>query len=68
MLLELHKEDLMYLVQGTSPSYSLFENETVKRCGSYNASYGTWSWNTHELKTLSEIELFSLYKLIKNTK
>ncbi len=62
MLLELNKDMLIDLVCGTSPNYSIFEHPIVKKCGDYNGSYGTWSWNS-ELKELSESELFDLYKL-----
>ena len=64
MKIELDKTDLINLVNGVVPGYDLFDNPTVKKCGRYNASYGTWSWNS-ELDNLSEVELYDLYKLCK---
>ena len=65
MKVELDKKDLINLVNGVSPGYDLFENPTVKRCGRYSGSYGTWDWISYELDKLSEEELLNLYKLCK---
>ena len=67
MKIELKAQDLANMVQGVSPNYHLFENELVKRCGNYNGSYGTWSWNEHELLKLSEKELYGLYVLCRDS-
>lgn len=61
MLVELDKKGLIDLVSGSSPHYDLFEHPTVKKCGTFNGSYGSWSWHLHELKELSEVELYKLY-------
>lgn len=63
MLIDLTKEDLVNLVNGCSPNYSVFENDEVKINGSYNGSYDTWSWNKGSLRDLEEEELLSLYRL-----
>lgn len=60
-------EDLVNMVKGVSPDYDLFENEIVKRCGNYNGSYGTWSWNEDELLKLSEEQLYGLYVLCRDS-
>lgn len=67
MNIELDKKGFVDLLMGASPHYDLFENELVKKCGNYNGSYGTWSWNTDKLLECSEIELYNLYKLCKNS-
>jgi hypothetical protein len=64
VLVELDKADLVSLVRGTEPSYKTMGNPLVKTCGVFNGSYGTWHWNTFELLKLSEVELFTLYKLM----
>lgn len=63
MIKDLTKEDLINLVNRVSPSYDLFENKTVKECGDYNGSYGTWYWMNHKLGELSDSELWDLYQL-----
>jgi hypothetical protein len=67
MKTELKVQDLANMVQGVSPNYHLFENELVKRCGSYNGSYGTWSWKEYELLKLSEEQLYGLYVLCRDS-
>ncbi len=67
MKIELDKKGLIDLVNGTSPYYDLFNDSRIKLCGSYNDSYGTWSWKNYELKKLSEEQLYSLYKLCRNS-
>jgi hypothetical protein len=67
MEVNLNKDELADLVSGTEPNYHLFENPIIKKCGSFNGSYGTWSWNRWELLKLTEEQLFALYKLCKNS-
>jgi len=67
MKLDLDKTGLTSLVCGISPNFSLFENALVKRCGAYNGSYGTWSWDDDELEKLTEHQLYDLYLLCKNS-
>ena len=67
MLIELSKKDIINLVCGCSPNYSVFDNELVKEYGEYNGSYGTWSWKKYRLEELSENELFELYLICKNS-
>jgi hypothetical protein len=62
MMVELTKTDLVNLVMGTTPSYEQMNDKLVDRTGSYRGSYGTWSWDNHELNKLSEKTLWDLYK------
>ncbi len=64
--IKITKEDLINMVKGVRPSYDLFENEVVKRCGTYNGSYGSWSWNTYELEKLKVTDLYALYILCRD--
>ena len=67
MKLELKVQDLANMVKGVSPNYHLFENDLIKRCGNFNGSYGTWSWDKYELLKLSEKELYELYLLCRDS-
>lgn len=65
MNLDLDKEDLVCLVRGSSPSYSVFDHQLLKKAGHfYSDQYARTSWN--ELHTLTEEELYELYILCKN--
>jgi len=65
MKIELEIEDLVYLVNGTEPSYKNMEHPLIKICGSYRASYGVWDWNISFLKGLTEEQLWGIYLLCK---
>ena len=68
MKLDLDKNDLISLVVGTEPCYSVFENENVKNCGEYKGGFnGEWKWNTYALKELSEESLYELYTICKKS-
>lgn len=62
----LSKEDLISLVKGTPPSYSVMDHAMVEKHGSYSGSYDRWDWNS-ELKELSESELWELYNICKKS-
>ena len=67
MKIEVKAQDLVNMVKGTSPNYHLFDEELVKRCGTFNGSYGTWSWNSYELEKLTEEQLYGLYLLCRDS-
>ena len=67
MKVDLSKQDLIYLVKGVSPFYSMFDNPLIARTGSFNGSLGKWNWNYSELNLLSEEELYNLYLTCKNS-
>lgn len=61
------KKVLIHLICGVEPNYSIFENELVKACGTFNGSYGTWSWNKGKLKELKKKQLAELYLLCRES-
>ena len=67
MKVDLDKKALVDLVNGTSPNYDLFDNPLIKLCGTFNGSYGTWSWNKDNLEKCSEEQLYDLYKLCRSS-
>jgi len=68
MIVELDREDLVSLVRGMEPSYDIFEDPLVKRCGSWTGGFvEKWDWNS-ELDRISETYLFALYKLCKSSR
>lgn len=68
MLVELSKEDLICLVKGMQPSYEQMEHPLCKSEGSYNASYGFWSWNYSAFIKQSEEDLWEFYHYLKMPK
>ena len=64
MKVELNKNDFVSLVKSNSPGFHLFEHTLIKKCGTYNDSYGSWDWNDN-LYLCSEIQLYNLYLLMK---
>jgi hypothetical protein len=66
-LLKIGKDTLIDLVFGVGPNFNIFKNPTVARCGKYNGSYGSWSWDMVELNKLTEDELYDLYKLCRDS-
>lgn len=69
MTVDLDKHDLISLVKGIDPPYSLFEHPLVKECGSYSGGFSDrWTWHTYKLKELTEETLYNLYSLIKSNR
>ena len=66
MKINLDKTEFVDLVCGTNPNFNLFTHKDINRCGDYNGSYGTWSWKRHELRKLTEEQLYNMYKLCKD--
>jgi len=68
MLVELNKQDLISLVVGKPPYYSVFENILVKKCGYYRGGQNDeWRWDGNELEKLSEKQLYNLYLVCRNS-
>ena len=65
MIIDLDKEALKTLVKGTSPAYSLLDNDLIKTLGYYNDNTG-WRWN-EKLDILSEDSLWNLYIMCKKS-
>jgi hypothetical protein len=67
MNVTLDRKDLLYLVNGIQPDYSIFDNELVKKSGSYCGGFvDKWSWD-YRLNELNDQELWDLYVLCKNS-
>ena len=69
MLLELEKKDLINMIKGVMPYYSLFEILIEKDYGSYadKKSNNSWVWNEERLQKMSEDKLFELYETCVNS-
>ena len=66
MKLELTKDDLEALVNGSYPNYSQFDNPLVKKAGhSYSDQYGKSYWSN--LSELTEEELWRLRNICVNS-
>lgn len=67
MVVDLDKEDLVNLVAGVEPYYSVFEHPLVKQCGGFRASYNEWDWSKFGLRELTEEQLLEVYNVCKNS-
>ena len=65
MLIDLQKYDLMSLVRGEMPNYSLFT--CLNDYGYYDDCRGEWHWHELILERLDKKELYELYLLCKNS-
>ncbi len=67
MTVNLDKSDLRSLVMGTSPSFSIMEQETVKQCGRWVGGHvDRWDWHGG-LELLTEHELWDLYCVCRDS-
>ena len=68
IMVHLDRKDLMSLVRGTDPYYSVFEHPLVKDNGDYVGGFvDKWAWCYPKLNTLSNEELVELYYVCKNS-
>lgn len=68
MKIDLDSKDLLNLVHGITPSYNVFENSLVRKCGYYIGGFvDKWEWSDIALSDLSESELYKLYKVCKES-
>jgi hypothetical protein len=59
---ELDKDDLISLVTGTDPNYSVMNYPPIKNSGSYMGGfYDNWNWETTKLMFLDEETLWDIY-------
>ena len=66
MKVELDREDLLSLVKGKTPYYSVFEEPIVKKNGKWIGGHvDKWQWGN--IESLSNEELFELYTICKNS-
>jgi hypothetical protein len=62
----LDKEDLISLLKGTVPNYSIMNNPLIDNNGYFNGSYGTWNWYS-KIENLDEETIFKMYMLCKES-
>ena len=66
MTVNLDKDDLISLVKGVKPSWTLMETLENQNLGRYSDING-WHWDDSSLSALDEVALFTLYKNTKNS-
>lgn len=68
MTINVGREDIVRMVLGTAPHYTVFDNDLVKRCGSYIGGFHDgWAWDLNSLDDLTNQELIDLYDICKNS-
>jgi hypothetical protein len=66
--IKLDKSDLISLVKGCEPSYSLIDELSAKNYGYWcGGMVDEWRWNEFELKKLDNEELWNIYQKCKNS-
>lgn len=66
MKVDLDKSDLIAMVMGRYPGYSLLSEPLVKNGGYYVGGFkDEWNWEKNKLKKYTEEDLFELYKMLK---
>jgi len=64
----LDNEDLISMVRGQEPHYSVFNHSLVKSCGCYVGGFHDhWSWTNSALEKLTKNELLELYRVCKES-
>lgn len=67
-LYELDHTDLVNLVRGTKPHYSVMNDPLVSKYGNFRANVpGEWYWVHHKLRKASDEDLLKLYRICKNS-
>jgi len=65
MIVELDRNGLLSLVNGTEPGYGAFEHPLIKKCGVYMGGLGDhWEW--FDLEDLTDEELFEIYNICQD--
>ena len=69
MTTELDRRDLISLVRGIEPDYSVFDNPLVKKGGYYvGGMHDKWVWELGRLYHLDNDTLWELYNICKKSK
>jgi hypothetical protein len=65
MKIELDKEALVKLINGSTPSYEQMEFESIKKGGYYVGGHvDRWQWDVSRLRAMEDTELFNIYTLL----
>lgn len=68
MEINLDKQDLIALVKGQTPNYSVMDDPEIKRNGRYTGGFhDKWDWESYNLEKESEDTLYSIYNKCKNS-
>lgn len=67
MKLKVNKGDLLSMVKGAAPAYSIMDDPLISRVGYFIGGHvEKWCWNS-ELEDLSEVELLEVYNKCKES-
>jgi hypothetical protein len=68
MMTDLKREDLVSLVKGIQPYYTVMGNELVSKSGVYTGGFhDKWDWNYKFEDGLTNEQLWNLYILCKES-
>lgn len=64
MKIDLQLEDLIIIVNGCVPYYSLFNDPIIKPLGAFTGGHvDKWDWNMSALTKLNEEQLWTVYQM-----
>ncbi len=68
MTADLDKRDLVSLVAGTTPDYTVMSLPLIAQCGSYTGGFhDRWDWSKTKLDKLTEEQLWEVYQHCKQS-
>lgn len=68
MNIELTKEDLVNMVQGTAPNYDAMSHPLITITGSYIGGFkDEWNWHRSKLMELEDYQLMEIYNVCKDS-
>ena len=63
---DLDRDDLIALVRGTSPNYSIMDDDLIRFCGAMaGAPNENWQWGS--LRRMSDEKLWDIYCMCKQS-
>jgi len=67
MKVELDRNGLLSLVNGTEPGYGAFEHPLIKKVGTYHGGMcDSWDWDSEELDKVTDEELYEIYNICQD--
>lgn len=68
MNIQLSKEDLVNMVQGTTPNYGVMSHPLITITGSYTGGFkDEWNWHHSKLMELEDYQLMEIYNVCKDS-
>ena len=65
--MQIDKQDIINMIKGVTPAHHIMNHILIKPHGSYTGGFNDeWNWRYNSFDDLSEVQLKSIYALLKN--